>query len=120
MHLTRVDLPAPLSPSRARTSPGMHVKVHIVQGDHGPEQLVASRTSNAEDRSVEVVHGRSCESRLQAAEPVLEVRPDHVQLDGHHDHDDAGGDVLPVRVDAEQVQPVVDARRGSAPRSARS
>ena len=51
--LTRVDLPAPLAPSKACTRPG-HRQVDRAQGDHGPKALataVACRSGSASEGS---------------------------------------------------------------------
>ena len=50
-HLISVDLPAPLSPTSAMTSPGVDVEVDLVQHLHGAEAL-ADAAQLEERRSV--------------------------------------------------------------------
>ena len=64
MHLISVDLPAPLSPSSASTSPWSHLEVDAVERQHGAEPL--GRRARAMRR------GRSCQRRLEHPEPLLE------------------------------------------------
>ena len=103
MHLISVDLPAPLSPSSASTSPWWTSRSTSSRASTAPKRLVAPRTASAGvPRRRDHVTGR-----LQHAEPLLEPAAHDVGLDGEHD-DDADDDRLQERVDVEQVHAVAD------------
>ena len=53
-----VDLPAPFSPRRTCTSPGAHLEVHAVEGDHAGERLADSCMCSRSGGGVRA-HGRA-------------------------------------------------------------
>src|SRR3954468_17163321 len=99
MHLMSVDFPAPLSPSSASTSRSATRSDTSSSATTAPKRLVSPRTSSAASG----IGG----SRLRRPPPALDRRADDVEPD-RGDEDAADGDELPVRADAEQVQPVAD------------
>ena len=88
MHFTSVDLPAPLSPSSASTSPRIGLEAHVLQRVHGAEVLL--RVTDGED-GCRGGHWRA--RRLKDPRARLEVVAQHVGLDRQHD-DHADGDHL--------------------------
>src|SRR3954466_8176891 len=88
MHLMSVDLPAPLSPTRPTTSPGMISRLTSLTAVRPPKRLTRLRTESI----------ASISARLRST-------GDHVTrlVDEHREDDhDADDDELPVRVDAQQ------------------
>ena len=81
MHLISVDLPAPLSPSSATTSPRWTSRSTPSIAVTAPKRFVAPRIASAGRR-------RSCRPRRgRHAEPPLDVAADDVGLDREEDDD---------------------------------
>src|SRR5215212_4814434 len=111
-HLMSVDLPAPLSPSSARTSSRRNSRLTLSRASVAPNRFVTLRTSRiGVSFSSWLVCSRSASTSaspsLESAEPSLEAPAKHVEL--HGEDDDAAGDYqLPVLVDVQQVETVRD------------
>ena len=102
MHLISVDLPAPLSPSSASTSPRCTLEVDVVEREHRAEALGGAAHGERRRGRGAIMRGPPA-ARGTALEPAA----DDVQLDGEHD-DHADDDRLQERVDVEQVHAVAD------------
>src|SRR6478609_9577538 len=94
----RVDLPAPLPPTRPMTSPACRSMVTSRTACTPPKATLMSRISTSGVPAATVTGRSSCRSR---AAPTVEG----VEADGHDQHD-PGDDVLAGRVDAHEAQPV--------------
>ena len=83
--------------------PGVDLEVDTVEGHDGAEQLRRTGTPSTGCRARRGAHASlACRLRNRFSK----CGPDDVELDRDQD-DDAGGDVLPVGVEAEQVEAVV-------------
>ena len=89
----RVDLPAPLSPASATTSPGW-TRTNLAEGLHAAECLETLRTERIVAASLDLA---------SSGETALGLVDQH----GDDDHG-ADGDVLPERLDVDEHQPIVD------------
>ena len=101
--LMSVDFPAPLSPSRASTSPRATSSDTPSSATTAPNRLLASRTSSTAPCAHRVGHGAPTACMLRNRRSRWPRTTSSSTADDDHR---AGGDVLPVRVDPEQVQPV--------------
>src|SRR5215211_712048 len=111
-HLMSVDLPAPLSPRRARISPCRSSRLISSRASVAPNRFVRFRTSRiGVSLSSCLVCSRSASTSLslglEGAEPPLEIPAEHVELYGEDD-DPAGDHQLPELVDVQQVEAVRD------------
>src|SRR5271154_434133 len=92
--LIRVDLPAPLSPARATTSPGCTSSETPASACTPPKCLVASRTVRMGARSLNLAPSQKLALRL-------------VDQHGNDDHR-AHRDELPKRLHVDEHQPILD------------
>src|SRR3954451_23823383 len=92
--LIRVDLPAPLSPARASTSPRRSSKPTLSRAVTPPKRLVRSATARI-GASVGIAH--------LAGQPLAGLVDQH-----RHDDDDAHRHELPERLDVDEDEPVLD------------
>ena len=117
MHLISVDLPAPLSPSRASTSPARTSSATSSSASTAPKRFVTSRTASAGA-------SRPRWALMPSAPPGRTLKrsstraAQDVQLDREQDHD-ADGHQLVEGVDVEQVEDVADDADQRTRRSAR-
>src|SRR6185369_14869788 len=89
-----VDLPAPLSPASATTSPGWMSNETLLSACTPPKCLETLRTARM---------GATSLNLTPSDEAALEL------VDQHGDDDDgADGDELPERLDVDEHQPVLD------------
>ena len=109
-HLISVDLPAPLSPSSASTSPRRRSRSIPSSAPTAPKRLVAPRTASTGIVSHRrVAGGRAHACLVACSDPhaALDVAAEHVGLDGQ-EHDDADRHQLVEGIDVVQVERVAD------------
>src|SRR5919107_1616620 len=107
-HLMSVDLPAPLSPSNASTSPRRNSRLTLSRASVAPNRFVRLRTSRigvsfSSWPTCSCSASTSSSPRLEGAESSFEVPAQHVEL--HCEDDDGTRDYeLPELIDVEQFE----------------
>src|SRR5271156_5212359 len=101
MILISVDLPAPLSPARARTSPGPRVKETSFNAWTPPNRFDTWSTSSSGEESMVPA------SSIRPVTSHLLLNLVHQDRDNDHDPD---GDKLPERFDIDKDQAILNHR----------